>query len=90
MEQIDLISIFKSQSTILTFKEIFLAISCKDKPTLLMQRLNHYAKKGLLYSCRRGLYAKNKNYCLRSVHMRLKTSVFGLHVTIVSHRRKAL
>ncbi|MCK4517766.1 hypothetical protein KAT92_03260 [Candidatus Babeliales bacterium] len=53
--------ILRSKSSVLTFKEL-LIVSGEKKPNLLRRRLNYYVKKGLLYSIRRGLYAKDMNY----------------------------
>jgi hypothetical protein len=61
MEQKDLLSILRSKSSVLSFKEILIA-SGIEKPSLLKRRLHYYVKKGELYSIRRGLYAKDKNY----------------------------
>jgi hypothetical protein len=61
MEQKDLLSILRSKSSVLSFKEILIA-SGIEKPSLLKRRLHYYVKKGELKSIRRGLYAKNENY----------------------------
>jgi predicted transcriptional regulator of viral defense system len=61
MKKTNLISILRSKSTVFTFKEILLA-SGESKPQLLKGLLHYYIKKGELYSIRRGLYAKDKNY----------------------------
>lgn len=61
VEQKDLLSILRSKSSVLSFKEILIA-SGIEKPSLLKRRLNYYVKKGELYSIRRGLYAKDRNY----------------------------
>lgn len=57
----DISYILRSNNTVFTFKDILLA-SSKTNPILLKRRLNYYTKKGDLYSIRRGLYAKDKNY----------------------------
>jgi hypothetical protein len=61
MEKADILNIFRSKSSVLTFKEILIA-STQAKPHLLKKRLSYYVQKGELYSIRRGLYAKDKNY----------------------------
>jgi hypothetical protein len=61
MEKADILNILRSKSSVLTFKEIVLA-SGEKKPNLLKRRLSYYIQKGELYSIRRGLYAKDKNY----------------------------
>jgi len=62
MEKDILLKIFKSESTILTFKEVLLSLPVGTSPTLLKRKLNYYVHKGQLYSVRRGLYARDKNY----------------------------
>lgn len=61
MEKADILSILRGSNTVFTFKEILLA-SGETNPNLLKRRLNYYIKKGELYSIRRGLYAKDRNY----------------------------
>ncbi|MBT4594850.1 hypothetical protein HOD08_03150 [bacterium] len=61
MIKADILNILRSKSTVLTFKEILIA-SGEKRPDLLRRRLNYYVQQGELYSIRRGLYAKNKNY----------------------------
>ena len=61
MDQWNILDIFRSKSSVLTFKEILIATS-EDKPHLLKRRLHYYIQKGELYSIRRGLYARDKNY----------------------------
>ncbi|MBY0353242.1 hypothetical protein K2W90_02650 [Candidatus Babeliales bacterium] len=61
MEKTDILNILRSKGTVFSFKEILLA-SGEKKPALLKRRLNYYIQKGELYSIRRGLYAKDKNY----------------------------
>jgi len=61
MNRINVLTLLRSQSTVFTFKEILLASGEKD-PNLLTRRLSYYVKKGHIYSIRRGLYAKDKNY----------------------------
>lgn len=61
MKKIGISDILRSKVTVFSFKEIFLS-SEEQKPMLLKRRLNYYIQKGELYSIRRGLYAKDKNY----------------------------
>jgi|SRR3989344_969329 len=61
MEKNDILSILRSDNTVFTFKDILLA-SEETNTALLKRRLNYYVKKGELYSIRRGIYAKDKNY----------------------------
>lgn len=62
MEKDVLLSIFRSKSTVLTFKEILFNTPIGTSPTLLKRRLNYYVQKGELYSIRRGIYARDKDY----------------------------
>jgi hypothetical protein len=61
MGKADILSILRSKSTVFTFKEILIS-SVLVEADLLKRRLNYYVRKGELYSIRRGLYAKDKNY----------------------------
>jgi len=61
MVKMNILSILRSKSSILTFKEILMLFG-DVKPSLLKRRLNYYVKNGQLYSIRRGIYAKDKNY----------------------------
>ena len=61
MQKADILNILRANNTVFTFKEILLA-SEGTNTLLLKRRLNYYVKKGELYSIRRGIYAKDKNY----------------------------
>ena len=61
MAKIDLLNILRSDKTIFTSKDVLLS-SKEHDPIVLKRSLNYYAKKGELYSIRRGFYAKDKNY----------------------------
>ena len=61
MKTFNLNNILRINKSIFTFKEIILA-SGEINPALLRRRLHYYIKKGDLYSVRRGLYAKDRNY----------------------------
>ena len=71
MEKTTLANILRSKSSVLSFKEIILTAG-EPKAPLLKRRLNYYVHTGELYSIRRGLYAKNKNYDRRE----LATKIF--------------
>ena len=71
MEQLNIQSILRLQGTVFSFKELLLS-SCVEKPELLKRRLHYYVQQGELYSIRRGLYAKDKNYDRRE----LATKIF--------------
>jgi len=53
--------ILRSSASVFTLKELLLVFG-EDKPELLKRRLNYHVKTGALYSPRRGLYAKDKDY----------------------------
>jgi len=61
MGKANILDILKSNNTVFSFKEILLA-SGESNPALLRRRIYSYIKNGQLYSIRRGLYAKDKNY----------------------------
>lgn len=61
MKKFSIVDLLKSQGTVFSFKEILLS-SGKTPSALLRRQLHYYVKKGVLYSIRRGLYAKDKNY----------------------------
>jgi hypothetical protein len=61
MRKKDLLNILRSNSSVLSFKEIML-LSDDAQADHLKRRLNYYVKKGELISVRRGFYVKNKNY----------------------------
>ena len=61
MGKTNIFNILKSKSSVFSFKEILIT-SEGENPNLLRRRLNYYVQKGRLYSIRRGLYAKDKNY----------------------------
>lgn len=83
MEQRNLLSILRSKSSVLTFKEILIA-SNTDKHSLLKKRLNYYVKKGELKSIRRGLYAKDKNYDRLELATKIFTPAYISFETILS------
>lgn len=61
MSKANLLSILRSKPSVFTLKEILIS-SGRIEPGLLKRRLHYYVKKGELYSIKRGLYAKDKNY----------------------------
>ena len=77
-----LLDIFRSQSTVLSFKEILLS-SKKPNAKLLKRRLNYYVKKGDLYAIRRGLYTKDKNYDRKEVATKIFTPAYVSFETIL-------
>lgn len=61
MDYTGLSAILRSKNTVFTFKDIVLLWREND-PKLAKRRVNYYVKTGKLYSIRRGIYAKDKNY----------------------------
>lgn len=61
MKKKDIFEIFRLKSTVLTFNEISLVLR-ETNLNLLKRRINHYVKTKKLYSPRKGIYAKDKNY----------------------------
>jgi hypothetical protein len=82
MEKANILEILRSKSTVLTFKEILIA-SGEKKPDLLKRRLHYYVKKGELYSIRRGLYAKDRNYDRFEVATKIYTPAYISFETIL-------
>lgn len=82
MEKNTLFKIFKSQASVLTFKEISLA-SGGISASLLRRRLNYYVQKGELYPIRRGLYAKDKHYDRRELATKIFTPAYVSFETIL-------
>lgn len=61
MERGFLNEILRSPRTVFSFKDLILMWDGIDRLTA-GSRVNYYIRKGHLYSVRKGLYAKNKNY----------------------------
>jgi predicted transcriptional regulator of viral defense system len=61
MKETGLSKILRSKNTVFTFKDISLIWAETDR-NLIKRRINYYVKTGKLYSIRKGLYAKDRNY----------------------------
>jgi predicted transcriptional regulator of viral defense system len=61
MKETGLSKILRCKSTVFNFKDISLLWAETDR-NLIKRRINYYVKTGKLYSIRKGLYAKDKNY----------------------------
>lgn len=61
MKNTDILKLYRSNSTILTFKDISMLWKSTNRD-LVKRRVNYYVKTGKLYAIRRGIYAKDKNY----------------------------
>jgi|SRR4030095_16908808 len=83
MEKNTLLKIFKSESSVLMFKEILLG-SEGISASRLRRRLNYYVHSGELYSMRRGLYAKDKNYDRRELATKIFTPAYVSFETILA------
>ncbi len=82
MGKADILTIFRSPSTVFTPKEILLA-SGQDADAIKRQ-LHYYAKKGELYRIRRGFYAKDKNYDRLELATKIFTPAYISFETILS------
>lgn len=61
MRKFDILEIYRSKNTVFTTKDISLIWKETDLDTI-KARINYYVKKEKLYSPRRGIYTKDKNY----------------------------
>jgi hypothetical protein len=61
MEETGLSKILRSKNSVFTFKDISLLWN-ESNINLIKRRINYYVKIGKLYSPRRGIYTKDKNY----------------------------
>ena len=61
MKNTDILKLYQSNSTILTFKDISMLWKSTNRD-LVKRRVNYYVKTEKLYAIRRGIYAKDKNY----------------------------
>lgn len=82
MEKADILNILRSNKTVFSFKDILLASQDKN-PNLLSRRINYYVKKGELYSIRKGLYAKDKNYNEYEVATKIYTPSYVSFETVL-------
>jgi len=82
MEKANILNILRSKKTVFSFKEILLASQDKN-PNLLIRRLNYYVKKGELYSIRKGIYAKDKDYDKYEVATKIYTPAYVSFETVL-------
>ena len=61
MKKFDILDIYRAKNTVFTAKDISLIWKETDLDTI-KARINYYVKRGKLYSPRRGIYARDKNY----------------------------
>lgn len=83
MEKDTLFQIFKSRSSVLSFKEILLAVG-PISASLLKRRLHYYIQQGQLYAIRKGFYAKDKNYDRREFATKLFTPSYISFETVLA------
>lgn len=83
MEKNVLLQIFKSKSTVLSFKEILLAAG-PISSDLLKRRLHYYVQNGELYAIRKGFYARDKNYDRREFATKLFTPSYISFETVLA------
>ena len=82
MEKADILNILRSNKTVFSFRDILLASRDKN-PSLLSRRLNYYVKRGELYSIRKGLYAKDKNYNKNELAIKVYTPSYISFETVL-------
>ena len=82
MEKNTLFQILKSRSSVLSFKEVLLAVG-PISPDLLKRRLHYYVQNGQLYAIRKGFYAKDKNYDRREFATKLFTPSYISFETVL-------
>ena len=75
--------ILRSSLTVFSFRDIELLIR-ETKPGLLRRRLNYYVKKGELYSPRRGIYTKSKDYNLFEFGVKLYAPAYLSFETVLA------
>lgn len=81
MEKDILLTLFKSKSTVFSFKEILLMTSIPA--SLLKRRLHYYVQNSQLYSIRRGLYARDGNYDRRELATKIFTPAYISFETVL-------
>lgn len=83
MGKIDILAILRSKSSVFTLKEILISSGLVEAD-LLKRRLHYYVKKGELYSVRRGIYAKDKNYDRLELATKIFTPAYVSFETILA------
>lgn len=83
MEKFNISNILRSDKTVFSFKDIFLAFQEK-KPALLRRKINYYIKQDELYSIRRGFYAKDKNYNKLELAVKIYTPSYISFETVLA------
>lgn len=83
MGKVGLLNILQSKSSVFTIKEIMLTCN-QEEPGLLKRRLHYYVQNGQLYSIRRGIYAKDKNYDRLELATKIYTPAYVSFETILA------
>lgn len=84
MEKGFLKTILRSEQTVFTFKDFLLMWGGIDAKTA-KERVNYYVKSGDLYSIRRGIYAKNRNYDRFELATKIYTPAYISFETVLGH-----
>jgi hypothetical protein len=77
-------AILRSNQTVFTFKELLLMWDGIDVDTA-KKRVNYYVQTGNLYSVRRGIYAKDKNYNRFELATRIFTPAYISFETVLGN-----
>ena len=76
-------AILRSPKTVFTFKDIAL-IWGDDNKSAIASAINYYVRTGQLYSIRRGIYAKDKNYQKEELATRIFTPSYISFETVLA------
>ncbi len=82
MGKMDILKILRSNRTVFSFKDIFLASEEKN-PALLRRHVNYYVKIGQLHPIRRGFYAKDANYKKFELAVKIYTPAYISFETVL-------
>jgi hypothetical protein len=77
-------AILRSSQTVFTFKDLLLTWEGIDVDTA-KKRVNYYVQSGNLYSIRRGIYAKDKNYDRLELATKIFTPAYISFETVLGH-----
>lgn len=81
MEKGFLNTILRSEQTVFTFKDLFLAWN--TDAGVARRRISYYLKTGNLYAIRRGIYAKDRNYDRNELATRIYTPAYISFETVL-------
>ena len=83
MRKTNILDIFRANNTVFTFKDLSLILGETDK-NYLRKKIYRYVKAKKLYSIRRGLYAKDKNYNKFELATKIYTPSYISFETVLS------